>query len=124
MFTFHSETPIYLQLMDEIKGQIAAGQLAPGEKINSIRELAASHVVNPNTVQRALLELERDGLLFTQRASGKFVTEDTVMIRKLRTSLAADRVETFLSAMDALGFTKEETLELFTKAQKGRRGKA
>jgi DNA-binding transcriptional regulator YhcF (GntR family) len=109
--------------MDEIKGKIAAGQLGPGAKIDSIRELAASYVVNPNTVQRALLELERDGLLFTQRASGKFVTEDAEMIRKLRSSLAADRLETFLSAMEALGFNTEETLELLTRAQDARRRK-
>jgi DNA-binding transcriptional regulator YhcF (GntR family) len=119
--TFHAETPIYLQLMDEIKGQIAAGRLSPGEKIDSIRELAASYVVNPNTIQRALLELERDGLLATQRASGKFVTEDARMIRELRTNLAAERLETFFSAMEALGFSPEEILELFTKAQKKRR---
>jgi GntR family transcriptional regulator len=106
--------------MDEIKGQIAAGRLTPGEKIDSIRELAASYVVNPNTVQRALLELERDGLLLTQRANGKFVTEDAKMIRELRADLAAERLEAFLSAMEALGFSPEEILELFTKAQKKR----
>jgi DNA-binding transcriptional regulator YhcF (GntR family) len=109
--------------MDDIKKKIAAGQLAPGAKIDSIRDLAASHVVNPNTVQRALLELERDGLLFTQRASGKFVTEDTDMIRKLRSRLAAEKLEGFLSAMEALGFDAEETLELLTKAQDARRRK-
>jgi DNA-binding transcriptional regulator YhcF (GntR family) len=120
--TFRSEAPIYLQLMDEIKGQIAAGRLAPGVKIDSIRELAARYVVNPNTVQRALLELEREGLLLTQRASGKFVTEDTLMIRNLRSTQAAERLKVFLSAMEALGFSPAETRELFIAAQEARHG--
>jgi DNA-binding transcriptional regulator YhcF (GntR family) len=120
LFSFHAEKPIYTQLMDEIKGQIAAGRLAPGAKIDSIRELAAFYAVNPNTVQRALLELERDGLLSTQRASGKFVTEDTGMIGELRSMLAAERIDVFLSAMEALGFSPAAMRELFTRAQETR----
>jgi DNA-binding transcriptional regulator YhcF (GntR family) len=106
--------------MDEIKGQIAAGRLAPGEKIDSIRELAAFYAVNPNTVQRALSELERDGLLFTRRASGKMVTEDEQVIKELRAGLASERIETLLSAMESLGFSAGETRELFEGAQKAR----
>jgi DNA-binding transcriptional regulator YhcF (GntR family) len=121
LFTFNAETPIYLQLMDEIKGQIAAGKLGPGEKIASIRELAAFYAVNPNTVQRALLELEREGLLSTKRASGKTVTEDTVMIHDLREHLAAARLETCLAALEALGYGPEERAGLFERAQRMRR---
>jgi DNA-binding transcriptional regulator YhcF (GntR family) len=117
LFNFSAGKPIYTQLMDEIKGQIAAGKLAPGAKISSIRELAAFYVVNPNTVQRALFELERDGLLSTQRASGKSVTEDTRVIEELRSKLASEQMEAFLSAMEALGFSPTETRELFTRAQ-------
>jgi DNA-binding transcriptional regulator YhcF (GntR family) len=108
--------------MDEIKRQIAAGQLAPGEKIPSIRELAAFYAVNPNTVQRALSELERDGLLSTRRASGKTVTEDEQVIKELRANLASGQIETLLSAMESLGFSPGETRELFTRAQKARLG--
>ncbi|MDR0759704.1 MAG: GntR family transcriptional regulator [Treponema sp.] len=117
---FQAERPIYLQLMDEIKGQIAAGRLAPGAKIDSIRELAAFYAVNPNTVQRALSELERDGLLSTRRASGKMITEDTQMIKELRSRLASERIETLLAAMEALGFSAEEIRDLFDGALKAR----
>ncbi|MDR0554162.1 MAG: GntR family transcriptional regulator [Treponema sp.] len=113
MYNFHGETPIYLQLMEVIKGQIAAGKYKPGEKISSIRELAAFYTVNPNTVQRALMELEREGLLYTRRASGKLVTEDEALIHKLRTNLATARLETCLAAMEVLGYTPDEMVQLF-----------
>ena len=116
MFSFQKETPIYLQLMDEIKGQIVRGTLAPGAKIDSIRELASFYAVNPNTVQRALFELEREGLISTKRASGKTVTEDTKMIQQLRERLAADRLENCLSSMKALGYSREETAALLNQA--------
>jgi DNA-binding transcriptional regulator YhcF (GntR family) len=106
--------------MDEIKGRIAAGRLAPGEKIDSIRDLAAFYAVNPNTVQRALSELERGGLLSTRRASGKTVTEDEQVIKELRSRLASERIEALLSAMESLGFSAGETRELFDRAQKAR----
>ncbi|MDR2177693.1 MAG: GntR family transcriptional regulator [Treponema sp.] len=117
---FQTERPIYVQLMDDLKGRIAAGRIAPGEKIDSIRDLAAFYAVNPNTVQRALSELERDGLLSTRRANGKTVTEDVQMIRELRARLASERVETLLSAMESLGFSAGETRDLFDRAQKAR----
>ena len=116
MFSFQKETPIYLQLMDEIKGQIAAGKLAPGEKILSIRELASFYAVNPNTVQRALLELERGGLISTKRASGKSVTEDTKMVQELRERLAMDRLKRCLFSMEALGYSRKETAALLNRA--------
>ena len=118
MFSFQKETPIYLQLMDEIKGQIVAGKLAPGEKIASIREMASFYAVNPNTVQRALLELEREDLISTKRASGKTVTEDAKMVHELRESLAAIKVQNFLFAMEALGYSKEEIAALINRVIK------
>lgn len=116
MFDFQATTPIYTQLMDEIKGQIVSGRLAAGAKIGSIRDLAAFYAVNPNTVQRALLELEREGLLSTQRASGKFVTEDENVIRELRSKLAEEQIDKLLAVMKSLGFSVEETRELLTQA--------
>ena len=118
MFSFQKETPIYLQLMDEIKGQIASKKLVSGEKIASIRDLASFYAVNPNTVQRALLELEREGLISTKRASGKTVTEDTKMVQELRESLAAVKVQNFLFAMEALGYSKEEIAALINRVIK------
>jgi DNA-binding transcriptional regulator YhcF (GntR family) len=119
--TFQAERPIYLQLMDEIKARIVAGRLAPGAKIDSVRELAAFYTVNPNTVQRALAELERGGLLSTKRASGKTVTEDEEMIKDLRSHLAAERTVAFVSAMEALGFSTGETRDLCEKVLNARR---
>jgi DNA-binding transcriptional regulator YhcF (GntR family) len=115
---FHTERPIYAQLMDEIRGNIAAGRLAPGTKMHSIRELAGFYAVNPNTVQRALSELEREGLVYTRRASGKMVTENAEMIRELRAKLAANRIHELLTMLAALGFTLEETRALFEQAEK------
>ena len=116
MFNFQATIPIYTQLMDEIKGQIASGRLATGAKIGSIRDLAAFYAVNPNTVQRALLELEREGLLSTQRASGKFITEDKNMIQELRSKLAEEQISKLLATMKTLGFSAEETHDLLVRA--------
>jgi DNA-binding transcriptional regulator YhcF (GntR family) len=121
LFNFQKETPIYLQLMDEIKGQIAAGKLAPGEKIASIREFASIYMVNPNTVQRALLELEREGLISTKRASGKTIAEDAKMVQELRENLAASRLESCLASMEALGYSLEEMAALFNRALNDRK---
>jgi DNA-binding transcriptional regulator YhcF (GntR family) len=123
LFNFQKETPIYLQLMDEVKGQIASGTLAPGAKIASIRELASFYAVNPNTVQRALLELEREGLISTKRASGKTVTEDANVVQELRERLAATRLDWCLSSMEALGYNPEETEALFNRALTGRKSR-
>jgi DNA-binding transcriptional regulator YhcF (GntR family) len=120
VYSFKGEVPIYLQLMDEIKGGIAAGKLLPGEKIASIRELAAFYAVNPNTVQRALLELEREGLLSTKRASGKTVTEDMELVKNLKENLAAEKLIAFISAMENLGYSPDETAVLFNTMLKER----
>jgi DNA-binding transcriptional regulator YhcF (GntR family) len=115
LFSFQKETPIYLQLTDEIKGQIAAGRLLPGAKIASIRELASFYTVNPNTVQRALLELERENLISTKRASGKTVTEDIKMVQELRERMASQRIQNCLLSMEALGYGREETAALLAR---------
>ena len=107
--------------MDEIKGQIAAGKLAPGAKIASIREMASFYAVNPNTVQRALLELEREDLISTKRASGKTVTEDIKMVQELRERLAAERLESCLSSMEALGYSRKEIAALLGRVLKERK---
>ena len=101
--------------MDEIKEQIARGTLEAGAKIASIREMASFYAVNPNTVQRALLELEREGLISTKRAIGKTVTEDTKVVQELRENLAALTLENCLSSMEALGYNREETAGLFNR---------
>ena len=84
---FDSDRPIYAQLVEQIQRLILSGAYPPGSKLPSVRELAAQAAVNPNTMQKALAELETDGLLFTQRTAGRFVTEDGEAIQQLRRQL-------------------------------------
>ena len=102
---FSNSAPIYTQLIGQIRAGIVSGALAPGERLPSVRDLAMEAGVNPNTMQRALTELERDGLVYSQRTSGRYVTEDRDVI-----SAARHALRTFLSDMTALGFEKEELL--------------
>ena len=81
---FNNSVPIYLQIVSEIKKQIVSGKLIPGERIPSVRELALTYKVNPNTMQKALIELEENGLIKTERTNGKFVTEDENIINKIK----------------------------------------
>lgn len=107
-----SDRPIYAQILERIEIQIVSGIHKPGSKIPSVRELAAEAGVNPNTMQRALAELERKGLVTTQRTSGRMVTEDMEMIKETRNLLAKEQIQDFINRMKELGFEKEEILTL------------
>ena len=112
--------PIYLQIVDVIKTNIIAGAYQPGDKLPSVRELAMEASVNPNTMQKALSELERTGLVYSQRTSGRFITEDNDMIYALKEQRAQALAQHFLENMQRLGFQKEEIfrfLSQFLKAQ-------
>ena len=109
---FRNDSPIYTQLTQRLTQAIVAGEFRPGERLPSVRELAVEAGVNPNTMQRALTELERDGLVYSQRTSGRYVTEDQTAIMEARHALAADRVRSFLTDMERLGFEKEDLLSL------------
>lgn len=110
-----SDRPIFLQIIERIQMDIIAGHYKPGDKLPSVRELAQEASVNPNTMQKALSELERTGLVYAQRTSGRFITEDINMIEKLKSQLAEEIVTQFLENMYQLGFQKNEILELLTK---------
>ena len=112
---FSNDAPIYTQLIQQVKVGIVTGAFPPGERLPSVRDLATEAGVNPNTMQRALAELERDGLVYSQRTAGRFVTEDNTMINAAKRSLAQRHVKTFLEAMLRLGFRKEEIIELISK---------
>ena len=99
VWTFDSDQPIYTQLVDRIKFAIVSGELKPGDRMSAVRELALEAGVNPNTMQRALQQLEREGLVFAQRSAGRFVTEDTDVIGRVRSALAAQQVKRFRDAM-------------------------
>lgn len=88
-------------------------------KLPSVRDLASEAAVNPNTMQKALSELERSGLVYSQRTSGRFITEDVKMIEELKSSLAKEKIHEFLENMQKLGFQKEETIRLMTETLKG-----
>lgn len=105
--------PIYIQIMQKVRDAIASGEWAPGQKIPSVRELAALFEVNPNTMQRAMIELEREGLLVSERTAGRFVTEDRKLIKGLKKDVAIAAADTFRSAMLELGYTPEEMIEFF-----------
>ena len=109
---FSNSAPIYAQLIEQIKMAIVSGEFPAGQRLPSVRELAAETGVNPNTMQRALAELERDGLVHSQRTAGRFVTEDDTAIQAAKRTLARRHLESFLSAMAGLGYEKEELTDL------------
>ena len=112
------DRPIYVQLMETITAAIASGTLAAGSRLPSVREMAAQAGVNPNTMQRALAELERDGLLYSQRTAGRFVTDQSDRITQKREELAMQQIRIFLSSMKEMGYTSEQTLNLIQQAVK------
>lgn len=107
-----SDRPIYAQLMERIQMQIVSGHYPPGGRLPSVRELASVAAVNPNTMQKAFAELERSGLIVTQRTNGRMVTEDEDVIRELKRGLAGEHVKVFFTRMHELGFTKKDVMEL------------
>ena len=107
-WNFQTDLPIYTQLVDAIKFSIVSGQLLPGARMSTVRDLALEAGVNPNTMQRALQQLEREGLVFSQRSSGRFVTEDVSVIDRARSALAAEYVRRYRDSMASLGFSEDE----------------
>lgn len=113
---FQNDRPIYAQIMLHIKLDIVSGKYAAGEKLPSVRELAAEAAVNPNTMQKAMTELERLGLVYSQRTSGRFITEDENMIQSIKQQLAQEQIHDFLQNMQRIGYTPQETLDIIQRA--------
>lgn len=109
---FDEKQPIYLQIMDLIKRDIVSGKLKEGDKLPSVREMAEKLKVNPNTVQRAYQELEREKVTFIQRGMGTFITKDEGMISALKKKMAKDVLDAFINGMKELGFSKDEILHI------------
>ncbi len=109
---FRNDLPIYSQLVEQIKLAIVSGGFSPGERLSSVRDMAAEAGVNPNTLQRALQELERQGLVFSQRTSGRYVTEDVQVIENSKRALAQGQLAAFLAAMKQLGYERAEIIAL------------
>jgi DNA-binding transcriptional regulator YhcF (GntR family) len=113
-----SDRPIYLQLMEQIQLSILCGVYQPGSRLPSVRDLSQEASVNPNTMQKALSELERTGLIFSQRTSGRFITEDTAMIEQLKEDYVQNQVLLFYRNLKDLGFTKEEILRYMNQFER------
>ena len=111
--------PIYIQLVEELQSRIVSGAYPPGAKVDSVRDLAAEAAVNPNTMQRALAELEQSGLLRAERTSGRFVTEDEELIAAVRKSLAKEKIEAFVRDMSVLGYRKQDMIILVKETLEG-----
>ena len=112
---FSNDAPIYSQLIAQIKVGIVSGAFPPGERLPSGRDLAKGGRGDP--MQRALTELERDGLVYSQRTTGRFVTEDQAMIASAKRSLAERHIQAFLEAMTHLGYGREEILTLLRQEE-------
>lgn len=117
-YQFDNDKPIYLQMVELIKKEIISGRLKSGGKIPSVRELAVQAKVNPNTVQKALAELERCGLIYTERTNGKFVTENKSIIKAYRDGIINEKVESFLKDMIHIGVSEDEIRE-YLDSKKG-----
>ena len=117
-WTLQSDRPIYAQLVERLKTEIVSGVYPPGGRLPSVRELAATASVNPNTMQKALSELERSGLVYAQRTSGRFITEDEQMLKEMKKEQASRHIAEFFEKMRSLGFRDEETLSLIEEAVK------
>ena len=107
-----SNRPIYVQLAEQVQRDIISGLYQPGTKLPSVRELASQAKVNPNTMQKALTELEHSGLVYSQR---RFITEDKEMIETLKEQLASSQIQEFLEKMSCMGFQPQDTLHLIEK---------
>ena len=114
---FRSDLPIYSQLVEQIKLGIVSGNLLPGERLMSVRDMATEAGVNPNTMQRALQELERDGMVYSQRTAGRFVTENMQVIEREKKKFAEEQIRSFLEAMKKLGYQWEEILSLLKEKE-------
>mgnify|MGYP002537696078 FL=1 len=111
-FSIQGSRPIWQQLTEQLARRIITGAYPLGSRFPAVRELAAEAGVNPNTMQRALQQLEREGLVFTQRSSGRFITEDTAAIGEAKRTLARQHIEQFMASMKKLGYTREEIIAL------------
>ena len=114
-FDFNNDSPIYLQIIEHIKMQIINKEYLPGAKLPSVREMSLIFEVNPNTIQKALGELEELGLIFTERTNGKFVTLDEKLIMGITKDTVNKKIDDFLQDMSKMGISKKEIIEILKK---------
>jgi GntR family transcriptional regulator len=112
---FESGLPIYQQLINEIKLQIVSGAYRPGDRLEPVREMAQKYGVNPNTVQRSMAELERQNLVYSERTTGRFITDDGGLIMQMRQEMADEYTKDFLQKMREMGFDRSEIGEMIQR---------
>lgn len=118
-WTLDSDRPIFLQIVECIQMDIISGRYQAGDKLPTVRDLASEAAVNPNTMQKAFAELERMGLVYSQRTSGRFITEDLSLIEGLKKDFAQTKIEEFLASMRQIHFDDKEILSLIRQKMKG-----
>lgn len=111
--------PVYTQLIEQLKFKIISGDIKAGEKIDSVRSLAEEAQVNPNTMQKALVELERQGLVYSKRTSGRFVTDNDEKIKSIKREVANEEIQRLNNILKKLGYMEEEIIELVISILKG-----
>ena len=116
-WSLQSDRPLYAQLVGQLQRMIVTGVYPAGSRLPSVRELAAEAAVNPNTMQRALVKLEEDGLIFTQRTSGRYVTEEQEKIMETKREMAEQLIFQFMEDMSHLGYTKEQTMTMINRTE-------
>lgn len=117
-FEFSNDIPIYLQIIDNIKMRIISQKYMPSERLPSVRELSLEYEVNPNTIQKALFELEACGLIYTERTNGKFVTQNIAIIEKIKNETINKMVKEFFISMEKIGMTKDDVIDVIENAEK------
>ena len=113
-----TDRPVYIQLMEQIQQRVLCGEYPLGSRLPSVRDLASEAEVNPNTMQKALMELERTGLVYAKRTSGRFITEDEGLVMEMRETIAQTKMTEFIQEMEQLGFTVEEICRILQKIEK------
>ena len=119
-WNFKNGIPIYTQIVDELTMRIASGAYAPGEKLDSVRDMAMDAGVNPNTMQRALSEIERRGLVYSERTSGRFVTRDENVLKELHKELAGRYLDEFVEKLQKIGMNEKEISDFIKEAGNGK----
>ena len=117
-FVFDNDRPIYIQLVEQLQIYIISGKIKSGEKLPSVRELALKTKVNPNTMQKALVELEDLKLIYTERTNGKYVTKDQRLLDKFKDKYAKEKTKKYIDEMKELGFIKNEIVEFLREENK------
>ena len=116
---FENDRPIYLQIVEQVKNFIISGEYAAGQRLPSVRDIAAEAKVNPNTVQRALAELENCGLVYANRTSGRYITDDAKLIEKMKSEYADKLVKNVCESLAKIGFNSKQVSDMVTKHMKG-----